>query len=58
MPTFSLAVRKFLATWATLGSGGSGGLEASVALIGESLAAGVAAHHRPVVRLRWLPGPV
>lgn len=39
MPTFSLAVRKFLATWATLGSGGSGGLEASVALIGESLAA-------------------
>lgn len=41
MPTFSLAVRKFLATWSTLGSGGSGGLEASVALIGESLAAAV-----------------
>jgi CIC family chloride channel protein len=39
MPTFSLAMRKFGATLATLGSGGSGGLEASVALIGESIAA-------------------
>ncbi|MEZ4518286.1 MAG: chloride channel protein [Chloroflexota bacterium] len=39
MPTFSLAMREFGATLATLGSGGSGGLEASVALIGESLAA-------------------
>ncbi|MBK8986449.1 MAG: chloride channel protein [Chloroflexi bacterium] len=39
MPTFSLALRKFAATLATLGSGGSGGLEASVALIGESLSA-------------------
>lgn len=39
MPTFSLAVRKFGATLATLGSGGSGGLEASVSLIGESLSA-------------------
>ncbi len=39
LPTFSLAMRKFGATLATLGSGGSGGLEASVALIGESIAA-------------------
>lgn len=41
LPTFSLALRKFLATLATLGSGGSGGLEASVTLIGESLSAGL-----------------
>ncbi|MFT7584386.1 MAG: CIC family chloride channel protein [Cellvibrionaceae bacterium] len=41
MPSFSLAARKFVATLATLGSGGSGGLEASVTLIGESLAAGI-----------------
>ena len=41
MPTFSLAIRKFVATLATLGSGGSGGLEASVTLIGESLSAGL-----------------
>ncbi|MCB8967669.1 MAG: chloride channel protein [Ardenticatenaceae bacterium] len=41
LPTFSLAVRKFLATLVTLGSGGSGGLEASVTLIGESVAAGL-----------------
>ncbi len=41
LPTISLAVRKFIATLATLGSGGSGGLEASVTLIGESLAAGL-----------------
>jgi CIC family chloride channel protein len=41
MPTFSLAVRKFLATLVTLGSGGSGGLEASVTLIGESVSAGL-----------------
>ncbi len=41
MPTFSLAARKFMATLITLGSGGSGGLEASVALIGESTAAGL-----------------
>lgn len=39
LPTFSLAWRKALATLVTLGSGGSGGLEASVALIGESTAA-------------------
>ncbi|MCA9973281.1 MAG: chloride channel protein [Anaerolineales bacterium] len=41
LPTFSLALRKFLATLITLGSGGSGGLEASVTLIGESVAAGM-----------------
>ena len=41
LPTFSLVWRKFVATLATLGSGGSGGLEASVALIGESVAAGL-----------------
>lgn len=41
LPTFSLAFRKFFATLTTLGSGGSGGLEASVTLIGESLAAGL-----------------
>ena len=41
LPTFSLAIRKFLATLVTLGSGGSGGLEASVTLIGESIAAGL-----------------
>ena len=41
LPTFTLAARKFLATLVTLGSGGSGGLEASVTLIGESLAAGL-----------------
>lgn len=41
LPTFSLAIRKFLATLATLGTGGSGGLEGSVTLIGESLAAGL-----------------
>lgn len=39
LPTLSLAGRKFVATWATLGSGGSGGLEGSVALMGESIAA-------------------
>lgn len=39
MPTFSLGVRKFAATLSTLGSGGSGGLEASAALIGENVAA-------------------
>ncbi|HSH04907.1 MAG TPA: chloride channel protein [Anaerolineae bacterium] len=41
LPTFSLAIRKFLATLATIGSGGSGGLEASVTLIGESVSAGL-----------------
>ncbi len=41
LPTFTLAARKFLATLVTLGSGGSGGLEASVTLIGESVSAGL-----------------
>jgi CIC family chloride channel protein len=39
MPTFAMAARKFVASLATLGSGGSGGLEASSALIGENLSA-------------------
>jgi len=38
-PTISMAVRKFVASLITLGSGGSGGLEASSALIGENLGA-------------------
>jgi CIC family chloride channel protein len=37
--TFAMAVRKFVASLVTLGSGGSGGLEASSALIGENLGA-------------------
>ena len=37
--TFAMAVRKFVATLVTLSSGGSGGLEASSALIGENLGA-------------------
>jgi CIC family chloride channel protein len=37
--TFAMAARKFVATLVTLGSGGSGGLEASSALIGENLGA-------------------
>lgn len=41
LPTFSLAGRKFLATLLSLGSGGSGGLAAGAALIGESVAAGL-----------------
>ena len=39
-PAFSLAARKFVATLLTLGTGGSGGLEAPVVLISEGLAAG------------------
>lgn len=39
LPTTWLVVRKWLATLVTLGTGGSGGLEASVTLIGESTAA-------------------
>ncbi len=38
-PTLTIAVRKFVASVVTLGSGGSGGLEASSALIGENLGA-------------------
>ena len=61
LPTLSLAGRKFLATWATLGSGGSGGLEAGVALMGESLAAAIF-KPRPLWRERagrgWLRRPL
>ena len=41
MPTFSLALRKMLASLITLSSGGAGGLEASVTLVGECTAAGL-----------------
>jgi CIC family chloride channel protein len=41
LPTFSLTVRKMLASFCTLVSGGAGGLEASVTLVGESTAAGL-----------------
>ena len=49
LPTFSLAFRKFATTLVTLGSGGSGGLEGSVTLIGESLAVGL---FKPRPRIR------
>lgn len=39
-PALSLAARKALFTFLTLGTGGSGGLEAPVVLIGEALSAG------------------
>ncbi|HEY0883418.1 MAG TPA: chloride channel protein [Archangium sp.] len=39
-PTFSLALRKGVATFLTLGTGGSGGLEAPLVMIAESLSAG------------------
>lgn len=39
-PAFSLAARKFVATLLTLGTGGSGGLEAPLVLISEGLSAG------------------
>lgn len=41
LSTFGLAFRKFVATLITLAGGGSGGLEASITLIGESLAVGL-----------------
>lgn len=41
-PTFTLALRKAAATLLTLGTGGSGGLEAPSVLVGESLGAGFA----------------
>lgn len=52
LPTFTLAFRKFLATLVTLGSGGSGGLEASVSLIGESMAAGMFKPRRIIEDMR------
>lgn len=62
LPTFSLAARKFAATWATLGSGGSGGLEGSVALIGEGLAASMFKPRPPMAwvgdRFEWLSRPL
>lgn len=41
LPAFGLAARKGTATFLTIGSGGSGGLEAPCVLIAESLAAGL-----------------
>lgn len=41
-PAFSVAVRKFVATLLTVGSGASGGLEAPVVMIAESVSAGFA----------------
>lgn len=41
-PAFSLAIRKFVATLLTVGSGASGGLEAPVVMIAESVSAGFA----------------
>ncbi len=52
LPTFTLAVRKFFATLVTLGSGGSGGLEASVSLIGESVAAGLFKPRRQIIEMQ------
>lgn len=64
LPTFSLALRKMLASWFTLCSGGAGGLEASVTLVGESTAAGLfkprsfaAAFSSSLAPARkWVPG--
>lgn len=58
LPTFSLAFRKLFATLVTLGSGGSGGLEASVALIGESAAAGLLKPRRVHPRIRRAASPL
>ncbi len=52
LPTFSLALRKWVATLITMGSGGSGGLEASVTLIGESTAAGLFKPRQPITAVR------
>lgn len=41
-PAFALAARKAVASFVTLATGGSGGLEGPVVLIGESVGAGVA----------------
>ncbi len=41
-PAFALAGKKFVATLLTVGSGASGGIEAPVVMIGESLSAGFA----------------
>jgi chloride channel protein, CIC family len=56
LPTFSLAIRKALATFVTLGSGASGGLAASASLIGESLAAGLFKPRHRGEQSSWIPG--
>lgn len=62
LPSLSLVIRKFFATLVTLGSGGSGGLEASVTLIGESMATALlkprpliddVRHRHPVLAQLW-----
>ncbi len=62
LPTSMMAIRKTLATWATLGSGGSGGLEGSVALIGENLAVMMFKPRAPIHeagrRIEWLQRPI
>lgn len=58
MPTFTLAARKFLATLVTLGSGGSGGLEASVTLIGESASTGLFKPRTRIARVKAKSGLV
>ncbi|MFZ1752348.1 MAG: chloride channel protein [Caldilineaceae bacterium] len=56
LPTWSLVLRKSLATLVTIGTGGSGGLEASVTLIGESLSAGLFKPRRaPLGKIRHSP---
>lgn len=52
LPTFSLAFKKMAASFVTLASGGAGGLEASVTLVGESTAAGL---FKPRSMLRLVP---
>ena len=62
LPTYLMALRKTVATWATLGSGGSGGLEGSVALIGENLAVMMFKPRSPIReagrRIEWLRRPI
>lgn len=55
LPTLKLALQKFAATFVTLSTGGSGGLEASVTLIGESTAAAL---FKPRPFLRQATRPV
>ncbi len=59
-PAFGLAVRKVIATALTLGTGGSGGLEAPVVVAGESVGAGFArifqARHEAELRTYQLAG--
>jgi CIC family chloride channel protein len=49
LPTFSLIAGKMIASWLTLCSGAVGGLGASVALVGESAAAGLLESRERVV---------